>query len=154
MKDVVLRKGTKEQNVIRAHNMGIDMWSNRGNNDENTYAGSNDDAGCEAAKLCAKLRLPPANCPLDELWRLLAPPIGTFPPKAHPAALFALHSKPDQPLIQKIPFWWLNSSPVPIFPFGNRLDPALPGCWGCCWPPKGVCIPLSVCGTAPDDVQY
>jgi hypothetical protein len=33
---------------------------------ETTYERSNDVAGCDAARLCAKLRLPP-NCPLDEL---------------------------------------------------------------------------------------
>jgi hypothetical protein len=38
---------------------------------------------------------------------------------------------------------------IPILPFGKRLETDLPGCCGCCCPPKPPGIPRIVCGTPP-----
>lgn len=91
-----------------------------------TYERSKDAVGCEAAKLCAKLTLPP-NC-LEEFCKLPAPPMGTFPPKAHPAALFALHTNPRSVSSRENLCRCLHQITIPILPFGNRFAPVLPGC--------------------------
>lgn len=113
---------------------------------EGTHDRSSGVAGCEPAKLCAKLTFPPI-CLAAPGGTLPLPPMGMPPPNPHPAPF---PTGPATPLLAITRVNPRAHSSSPIFPFGNLLDTVRPDCCCCCcWPPNPPGMPRSVCGTAP-----